>query len=109
MMGRGQWQELPPWPGPRRTPKNKHMPPLIALMLINSLQFGTGGRCLLTFEEQDQWLRATWTGLVNNHAAMQGARAYLTQAVPYPCACLLNDNLALRGPWFNSVEWLEHA
>ena len=78
-------------------------------MLINSLQFGTGGRCLLTFEEPDQWLRATWTGLINNYEAMQGARAYLTRVAPYPCACLLNDNLALRGPWFNSVEWLEHA
>ena len=40
---------------------------------------------------------------------MQGARAYLDRVAPYPSACLLNDNLALHGPWFNSVEWLEHA
>ena len=26
-----------------------------------------------------------------------------------PCAYLLNDNLALRGPWFDSVDWLERA
>jgi hypothetical protein len=78
-------------------------------MLINSLQFGAGGQCVLTFEEEDQWLRATWTGLVGNHEAMQGAQTYLEKVVPFPCAYLLNDNLALSGPWFNSVEWLEHA
>lgn len=64
---------------------------------------------MLTFEEQDQWLRATWSGLVGNYEAMQGAKAYLDKVAPFPCACLLNDNQALRGPWFNSVEWLEHA
>jgi hypothetical protein len=77
-------------------------------MLINSLQFGAGGQCVLTFEE-DQCLRATWTGLVGNHEAMQGAQAYLERVAAFPCAYLLNDNLALRGPWFNSVEWLERA
>lgn len=78
-------------------------------MLINSLQFGAGGTCVLTFEEEDQWLRATWTGLVGNYEAMHGAQAYLEKVTPFPSTCLLNDNLDLRGPWFNSVEWLEHA
>lgn len=25
------------------------------------------------------------------------------------CPYLLNDNVALQGPWFDSLEWLEHA
>lgn len=40
---------------------------------------------------------------------MRGAQAYLDKARTYPCTRLLNDNLALHGPWFDSVEWLEHA
>jgi hypothetical protein len=78
-------------------------------MLLNTLQFGAGGKCVLAFEEEQQWLRATWTGLVGNHEAMEGAKAYLGKVKPLVCAYLLNDNLALRGPWFNSVEWLEHT
>jgi hypothetical protein len=78
-------------------------------MIINSLTFGAGGHCVLTYEEDDHWLRATWSGLVGNYEAMLGATAYLERVAPHPCACLLNDNLALQGPWFNSVEWLEHA
>jgi hypothetical protein len=78
-------------------------------MLLNTLQFGAGGKCVLAFEEEQQWLRATWTGLVGNYEAMQGAQAYLGKVKPLACAYLLNDNLALRGPWFNSVEWLEHT
>ena len=78
-------------------------------MLLNSLQFGAGGQCLLFYEEAEQWLRATWSGLVGNHEAQQGASAYLARVAPHPCAYLLNDNLALHGPWFSSVDWLEHA
>ncbi|MGI4742655.1 MAG: hypothetical protein ACRYG7_46445 [Janthinobacterium lividum] len=40
---------------------------------------------------------------------MQGARNYLDKVAAYPSPFLLNNNLALHGPWFNSVEWLEHA
>ena len=65
--------------------------------------------CTLTFEEPDQWLRATWQGYVDPLEAMHGADNYLAHAASFHCPYLLNDNLALRGPWFDSVEWLEKA
>ena len=78
-------------------------------MLINSLHFATGGDCQLTFDEAERWLRATWRGPISTGEAMQGAAAYLANAQPQPCAHLLNDNVHLRGPWFDSIEWLERA
>jgi hypothetical protein len=78
-------------------------------MLLHSLLFTTGGYCQLTFEQPQGWLRATWVGQINTHDAMSGARNYLAQAAPFHCPYLLNDNEALRGPWFDSIEWLERA
>lgn len=78
-------------------------------MLLNSLSFPTGGQCTLTYEKADGWLRATWSGQINTHDAMAGADNYLTQVGHLRCLYLLNDNLALRGPWFDSMEWLERT
>lgn len=78
-------------------------------MLLHSLPDADGSRCMLTFEEADQWLRATWRGYVDPAEALRGAEHYLTHAADFSCACLLNDNLALRGPWFDTVEWLQRA
>lgn len=62
--------------------------------------------CALTYEEIDQWLRATWRGYVDPAEAMRGAEAYLLHATQVPCSLLLNDNTELRGPWFDSLDWL---
>jgi hypothetical protein len=78
-------------------------------MLLSSVNFGSGGNCTLSYEESEQWLYATWGGLIGNHEAMQGALNYLDKVAAHPSAFLLNNNLDLHGPWFNSVEWLEHA
>jgi hypothetical protein len=51
----------------------------------------------------------SWSGLSGNYEAMQGARNYLANVAAHPSAFLLNNNLDLHGPWFDSVEWLEHA
>ena len=78
-------------------------------MLINFLEDTDGSRCTLTFEEADQWIRATWTGHVDAIEAMRGADNYLMKAGPFHCPFLLNDNVGLHGSWFDSVEWLERA
>ncbi|MGI4762323.1 MAG: hypothetical protein ACRYF0_16555 [Janthinobacterium lividum] len=78
-------------------------------MILNVLHFKAGGQCKLVFDETDHWLQAIWSGLVDNHEAVQGAKAYLEKVPTHPCAYLLNDNQALHGPWFDSTEWLEHA
>ncbi|MDF7815084.1 hypothetical protein [Hymenobacter sp. YC55] len=78
-------------------------------MLLHTLPDADGSWCTLTFEESDGWLRATWGGYVDPLEARRGAEGYLGAAGPFHCAYLLNDNLALQGPWFDSVEWLEQA
>jgi hypothetical protein len=78
-------------------------------MLLNSLSFRTGGQCTLALEQAEGWLRATWTGHIGAAEAMQGATNYLSQVGPTHCLYLLNDNTALRGPWFDSTRWLERA
>jgi hypothetical protein len=62
--------------------------------------------CLLTYEEAHGWLRATWSGYVDPVEAMRGAEAYLLHAAQNRCPFLLNDNSQLRGPWFDSLDWL---
>lgn len=62
--------------------------------------------CRLSYEEAQGWLRATWRGYVDPVEAMRGAEAYLRHAAHTPSAYLLNDNSQLRGPWFDSLDWL---
>jgi len=78
-------------------------------MLINSLPDRDGSRCTLTYDEHGPWLRAIWRGFVDQAEAIRGAENYLNHAGDFRCAALLNDNLALHGPWFSSLEWLEWA
>ena len=77
-------------------------------MIINSLPDGDGSRCTLT-QEPDGWLRATWRGFIDTEEALLGAANYLNKLRDLRCAYLLNDNVALMGPWFDSVEWLERV
>ena len=53
--------------------------------------------------------QATWSGLIGNHEAMRGGLNYLANVAAHPGPFLLNNNLPLHGPWFNSAKWLEHA
>ena len=78
-------------------------------MLLTSLSFATDARCVLSYEKADGWLRATWAGYVNPTDALAGATAFLAQAGPMHCLYLLNDNLELEGPWFDSARWLEET
>ena len=68
-----------------------------------------GSSCTLTFAQADGWLRATWRGYVDPVEAVRGAEQYLAHAALRPCPYLLNDNSALRGPWFDSTDWLERV
>lgn len=78
-------------------------------MLLNSLSFRAGGQCTLSLEQTDGWLRATWSGHVTQSDAMSGALNYLAQVGPFHSLYFLNDNTNLRGPWFDSLEWLERV
>jgi hypothetical protein len=78
-------------------------------MLLKSLSFKTGGQCVISYEKTHGWLRATWAGYVNPTDAMIGAMTYLEQVGPMHCLYLLNDNIDLQGPWFDSTRWLAEA
>lgn len=78
-------------------------------MLLKSLAFQTGGQCTLSYEKSDGWLRATWSGYVNTIDALNGATTFLEQVGPLHCLYLLNDNVELQGPWFDSARWLEYT
>ncbi len=64
--------------------------------------------CHATYNETDRWLHATWKGVVTTQDGQAGAREILqllrVPQVPY----LLNDNSQVLGPWFDSVDWLQH-
>lgn len=74
-----------------------------------SLSDADGSQCRILYDERHDWLRVIWSGFVDSEEAMRGAAAYLAQAARFPCTYLLNDNLALRGPWFDSIDWLQHV
>lgn len=65
--------------------------------------------CTTEYLSADGWLRTTWQGFVSAAEAQHGAQGALEalgqMTVPY----LLNDNTQLQGPWFDSVNWLEHV
>jgi hypothetical protein len=62
--------------------------------------------CDLSYNEQEGWLQAIWRGHIDPLEAQRGAEAYLQHASRTPSPFLLNDNSGLRGPWFESLEWL---
>lgn len=65
--------------------------------------------CQLTYDETRQWLRATWVGYVGPEYARDGATVGLEMLEQVHCRYLLNDNSRLKGPWFDSLDWLATA
>lgn len=62
--------------------------------------------CALSYNEHELWIQAVWQGYVDPVEATRGAQAYLQRATQKPSAYLFNDNSKLRGPWFESLDWL---
>lgn len=54
-----------------------------------------GSNCVLTYDEAEGWLRAIWSGYVDEDEALRGAESYLEHAAAVLCAYLLNDNTTL--------------
>ncbi|GAB3844215.1 hypothetical protein GCM10028822_01270 [Hymenobacter terrigena] len=77
-------------------------------MILSSLPDADGSRCTLS-QEPEGWLRATWRGFVDMQEALRGADKYLRTLQDLRNPCLLNDNVELMGPWFDSIEWLERV
>ena len=76
------------------------------LLLNTNIDPRDRSSCILTYDEQEQWLQATWRGFVDDAEALAGGASYLEHAARCPSPFLLNDNTALRGPWFDTLGWL---
>ena len=75
-------------------------------MILSHLPDTDGSRCTLS-QEPAGWLRATWRGFISPEEALRGADNYLQALQGLRNPCLLNDNVELMGPWFDSIDWLE--
>jgi hypothetical protein len=62
--------------------------------------------CTLVYDEQECWLYATWRGYIDPLEVRAGAELYLDRFFLAPTPLLLKDNSRLRGPWFDSLDWL---
>lgn len=77
--------------------------------MITNIDLRDGSTCELTYDENNRWMRAVWLGYIDPQEAYRGASNFLATMQTFHCAYLLNDNSGLRGPWFDSVEWLYHV
>lgn len=76
-------------------------------MLLNQPVNAPGNSCCtLVYNEQECWLCATWQGHINPLEARANAESYLKLLSLTTKPLLLNDNSRLRGPWFDSLDWL---
>lgn len=78
------------------------LPPSTAGTLGNRL-------CSLTYNADERWLQAVWSGFIGPHDAQRGADSYLQAILHQPSAYLLNDNSLAQGPWFDSLDWLREV
>lgn len=65
--------------------------------------------CVTEYIAAEGWLRATWKGHVTVADAEQGALAALEPLRIGTVLYLLNDNSQIKGPWFNSLDWLKRV
>lgn len=76
------------------------------MKISKNVDLADGSSCELWYDEAEDWLRATWLGFVDPEEAYRGAVGLLETLQEMNCPYLLNDNSQLRGPWFDSIEWL---
>lgn len=79
-------------------------------MLQHSFTRASGqAYCTTYYDEQQQWLRATWQGYVTPADGERGAGELLHLLGATHVPFLLNDNSQVAGPWFDSVDWLREV
>ena len=65
--------------------------------------------CTTEYVPEEGWLLITWQGFVSPADAEKGAKAALKPLGLSPILYLLNDNSQIKGPWFDSVDWLKQV
>jgi len=65
--------------------------------------------CTTEYIAAERWLRTTWQGFVSPTDAEHGAQAAVEPLAISEVHYLLNDNSQVKGPWFDSVDWLQQV
>lgn len=65
--------------------------------------------CRIEFDARNHWLRATWSGFVNQQQALQSMVAYLDVLSSPVAPWFLNDSSQVLNPWFDSLTWLRYV
>jgi hypothetical protein len=60
----------------------------------------------IDYDTVNQWVYNNWIGHQTYIGIIAGADACLHPLRENQCACLLNDNRQVFGPWDHAVEWL---
>lgn len=60
----------------------------------------------ITYDAENQWVYANWSGYQTLQSIQQGANTYLEVFADYKCHYLINDNRLVAGPWSQATEWL---
>jgi len=71
--------------------------------------FTSSAFCITEYVPAEHWLRTTWQGFISPADAELGAEAILVPLQREPIPYLLNDNSQVRGPWFDSMHWLQRV
>ena len=71
--------------------------------------FASSALCITEYVPAEHWLRTTWQGFISPADAELGAEAILVPLQHKPIPYLLNDNSQVRGPWFDSLRWLQRV
>ena len=79
------------------------------MQISQQIDLTDGSSCTVYYDEHQGLMRAVWLGYVDTAEAYAGAERLLEIEQQLRCPYLLNDNSGLRGPWFDSMEWLSRV
>jgi hypothetical protein len=60
----------------------------------------------IEYDHQHKWVYNNWKGYQSYENVVTGANACLEFFIQYKCACLLNDNRQVVGPWDHATDWI---
>lgn len=60
----------------------------------------------IDYDAANHWVYNEWVGYQTYVGIVAGADACLLPLAKHGCACLLNDNRQVIGPWDHTVEWI---
>jgi hypothetical protein len=60
----------------------------------------------IEYDQHHKWVYNNWIGYQMYENVLAGANACLESFIQHKCACLLNDNRQVVGPWDHATDWI---